>query len=189
VSLGLAQKVFANLIQKGIIGVRGERTAKVFFFKKPKKLLADWEQHYNVIKRAKLRTYRTTLSGYDEITKIIATSPLRKNIALALHSAAKLRGFSHTNLNSVELYVLDKTKRYEIELLLKLEPQENGYSVLLIEPYYKQILKPSEKTKNLATSPDILTYLDLAHYPLRGREQADYLLQTSPILRKLKNDS
>ena len=42
--------------------------------------------------------------------------------------------------NTLELYVLDPTARSKLEDILQLEPQERGYEVLLIEPYYKSLL-------------------------------------------------
>jgi len=187
VSLGQAQKVFATLIHRGILGAQGERTAKKFIFKKPAALLKEWEEKYSLVNKVKLRTYRTPLFSAKEILKRVAGSNLKKYIVLGLHSAARAKGFSNTNLESVEIYLLDPKKRLELEKLLELEPQERGYGVLIAEPYYKNWLKRIDHDGGLAVSPDLLTYLDLANYPLRGREQADYLLQKSPELKRIRN--
>lgn len=187
VSLGQVQKVFATLIHRGIIGVQGERTAKKFIFQKPAALLKEWEGKYSLVNKVRLHTYRSPLVSAKEIIKCIAGSSLKKHIVLSLHSAARAKGFSNTNLESVEIYLLDPKKRPELEKLLDLEPQERGYGVLIAEPYYKNWLKRIDHNDGLAASPDLLTYLDLANYPLRGREQADYLLLKSPELKRIRN--
>lgn len=110
----------------------------------------------------------------------------QENAMLALHSATREKRMSHSNLDSLEIYLLDPKKRTAFEKLLELEPQERGYNVLLIEPYYKSWIKRARR-EGFRGTPDLLTYLDLASYPLRGREQADYLLQKSPELKALKN--
>jgi hypothetical protein len=187
VSLGQVQKVFANLVRRGILLTKGERTAKRFILKKPQKLLADWEAHYSAIKKVRMRPYRTSLAGRQAVLKILEQSSLKKFLVLGLHSAAKASGLNNTNLETVEFYLLDPKKRPELERLLELEPQERGYDVLIMEPYYKKLLAQAQVQKGLANSPEIITYLDLAHYPLRGREQADHLKQNSPALKKIKD--
>ena len=46
-----------------------------------------------------------------------------------------------TNLEGLELYILDPSIRAKLESALQLEPQERGYEILLIEPYYKMLIK------------------------------------------------
>jgi hypothetical protein len=59
--------------------------------------------------------------------------------------------------------------------------KEKGYEVLLIEPYYKMLLKQNRKDdKEIGISPLLLTFLDLYHFPLRGQEQAEFIAQRNP---------
>ncbi len=51
-----------------------------------------------------------------------------------LLSSAEAHGCKNTNLNSLELYMLDPSVRSKLEDVLQLEPQERGYEVLLIKP-------------------------------------------------------
>ncbi len=96
-------------------------------------------------------------------------------MALALHSSAEALGLKNTNLNTLELYMLDPSIRSKLEETLQLEPQERGYEVLLIEPYYKGLLNQGmEVHKNIKICPLLLTFLDLYHFPLRGQEQAEF---------------
>lgn len=176
VSLGLVQRVFEILVLKGILQTEGVRTSKRFFLKNPKLLLESWLERYSVVKKCKMRTYRSGFQDKAELLEILKKSNLSKKIALALHSAAEMLGCKNTNLNTLELYMLDPLVRPQLEKKLLLESQERGYEVLLVEPYYKSLLKNSyDSNLEINSSPTILTFLDLYHFPLRGQEQAEFM--------------
>lgn len=176
VSIGLVQKIFETLVLKGFLQTEGVRTAKRFFLKKPTLLLKSWLEQYNIMKKCKMWTYRSGFQGKAEILEALKKSKLSQKVALALHSAAEAYGCKNTNLNTLELYMLDSTIRPKLENILQLEPQERGYEVLLIEPYYKSLLNLSSG-KDLKVSSALLTFLDLYHFPLRGQEQAEFMVQ------------
>jgi hypothetical protein len=142
VSLGLIQKVCSTLVFNGLLQTEGVRTAKKFFFKKPDLLLKSWIEQYSIVKKCKMWTYR---SGFQnaELLEALKKANLNQKVALALHSAAEAYGCKNTNLNTLELYLLDPSIRAKLENVLQLEPQERGYEVLLIEPYYKSLLNLS----------------------------------------------
>jgi hypothetical protein len=186
VSLGLVQRVFNILVLKGLLQVEGVRTAKRFFFNKPKELLESWLEHYSVVKKCKIRTYRSALSGKSEWIKALKKSGLGSDVVLALHSAAEALGLKNTNLEGLELYVLDPSIRAKLENALQLEPQERGYEVLLIEPYYKMLLKQNRKDdKEIGICPLVLAFLDLYHFPLRGQEQAEFMAERVLDLKRI----
>jgi hypothetical protein len=107
-------------------------------------------------------------------------------VVLALHSASEALGLKNTNLEVLELYILDPSIRPKLESALQLEPQERGYEVLLIEPYYKMLLKQNKKdNKEIAICPLLLAFLDLYHFPLRGQEQAEFIAQRAPGLKRI----
>lgn len=186
VSLGLVQRVLNILVLKGLLQVEGIRTSKRFSFNKPKELLENWLENYSIVKKCKIRTYRSALSGKSEWFKALKKSGFDQNVILALHSAAEALGLKNTNLEGLELYVLDPTIRAKLENALQLEPQERGYEVLLIEPYYKMLLKQNrEEGKEVGICPILLTFLDLYHFPLRGQEQAEFIAQRAPELKRI----
>lgn len=186
VSLGSVQRVFGTLVLKGILQAEGIRTAKKFFLKDPKSLLEGWLEHYSIVKKCKMRTYRSGFQDKSELLEAIKKSKLSNKVALALHSAAEAHGYKHTNLNTLELYMLDPMIRPQLEKKLLLEPQERGYEVLLIAPYYKSLLKnTSESNLDIQVSPSILTFLDLYHFPLRGQEQAEFMAERLPELKRI----
>ncbi len=186
VSVGLVQRVFEILVLKGLLQTKGMRTAKRFFFKKSKVLLESWLEHYNILKKCKIRTYRSGFQGKEELLKTLKKSKLSQKIVLALHSAAEVYGCKNTNLNTLELYMLDLSVISELEELIQLEPQERGYEVLLIEPYYKSFLSCNTGlSENIKVCSIILTFLDLYHFPLRGQEQAKFMAEHIPELKRI----
>lgn len=190
VSLGLVQRVFEILVLKGILQTEGVRTAKKFFLKDPKRLLEGWLEHYSIVKKCKMRTYRSGFQDKSELLEAIKKSNLSNKVILALHSAAEAHGYKNTNLNTLELYVLDPSIRSQLEKKLLLEPQEKGYEVLLIEPYYKSLLRAAHNSsQDIFASPPILTFLDLYHFPLRGQEQAEFMAERLPELKRVYKSS
>lgn len=186
VSLGLVQRVFEILVLGGILQTKGVRTAKKFSLKNPKVLLENWLEQYSIVKKCKMRTYRSGYQDNVELLKALKKSNLRKKVALALHSAAEAHGCKNTNLNTLELYLLDPLERPQLEKKLLLEPQEKGYEVLLIEPYYKSLLRAAyNSSQDIIASPPILTFLDLYHFPLRGQEQAEFMAERLPDLKHI----
>lgn len=184
VSLGLVQRIFNILVSKGILQVEGIRTAKKFSFNKSKELLESWLESYSIVKKCKIRTYTSALSGKSEWFNALKKSGLEQDVTLALHSAAEAHGYKNTNLEGLELYVLDPSIRSKLEDALQLEPQERGYEVLLIEPYYKMLLKQNTG-KEINACPLLLSFLDLYHFPLRGQEQAEFIAQRAPEIKHI----
>jgi len=186
VSIGLVQRVFNILALQGLLQVEGIRTAKRFSFKKSKELLESWLENYNIVKKCKTRTYASALSGKSQWIKALKQSGLDQKVILALHSAAEAHGYKNTNLEGLELYVLDPSIQKKLESALQLEPQERGYEILLIEPYYKGLIQQTMKNnKDIAACPILLTFLDLYHFPLRGQEQAEFIAQRAPKMRSI----
>ena len=63
VSLGLVQRVFEQLVKEGMLVTIGVRTAKRFKMRRPKMLLTDWAEHYNITNKCKIWNYQTALNG------------------------------------------------------------------------------------------------------------------------------
>ena len=185
ISLGLVQKVFEILTFNGLLQTKGLRTSKRFFLKKPKLLLESWLEQYSIIKKCKMWTYQSGLQENADMLQKLKKSKLSQQVALALHSAAEAYRCKNTNLSTLELYLLNPDIRTKLEDLLQLVPQEKGYDVLLIEPYYKSLLSLDEKKKNIRVSPALLTFLDLYHFPLRGPEQAEFMAERLPEIKQI----
>ena len=184
-SVGLVQKVFGVLVMHGHLQAVGLRTAKKFTLKKPEPILMNWLEEYSIAKKCKMRPYRTGFQDREQMLRVLKTSKLKDKVVLALHSAAEALSCKNTNLETLELYLLESGSRKAIETLLQLEPQERGYEVLLVEPYYKNLLQSALRVKQLKVTPVLLTFLDLYHFPLRGREQAEYMAERTDVLKRI----
>jgi len=186
ISIGLVHKIVSQLVEEGYVRSEGVRTAKKYKLIKPKELLKKWISSYNITERCRFYTYNIGIDS-KEVIKKIKGSKYKNSLALALHSAC-LEFNKFTNLDTNEFYLLKEDSRKEIEQFLRLEPVDRGYQVLLIEPYYSRILEDqasiTPKSKVLV-SPPLLTFLDLYHFPLRGIEQAEFLLKKHIELKKL----
>lgn len=190
VSLGLCQRIVEALVRKGVLVAEGVRTAKKYELKNPSALISDWIFHYDILKKCKAWTYTTAFSTRQEVLIAIERSKIKDEVCLALHSAADALASKYTNLDTVELYVFEPSNIPKIERVLGLQPKERGYEVLLVKPYYKAILeferaRSSGSSNHVSHAPELLTFLDLYHYPLRGQEQAEHLATKITFLRGL----
>jgi hypothetical protein len=188
---GSVHRVFEVLILKGLLQSIGLRTNKRFLINNPVKLLNDWVEHYNLVKKCKMWTYSTGFQNRAQVVEALIQSKLYPRTVLALHSAADALGCKNTNLQQLELYFMQSNMRPHLEKALKLHPKERGYEVLLIGPYYKSMLNRSltdqQRTskKQLVHAPALLTFLDLSHFPLRGIEQAEFMAERLVELKKI----
>ncbi|WP_194847252.1 type IV toxin-antitoxin system AbiEi family antitoxin [Candidatus Neptunochlamydia vexilliferae] len=178
VRIGLVQRVLKVLVLHGIVVAEGIRTSKKFAFIKSNLLLENWVREYSILKKCKLWTYRFPFQSKEEMISMLKKKKLDRKVAWALHSAAEGHRCKNTNLQTTELYLLEPSVREKVEKALQLKPQETGYEVLLIEPYYKSLLQLGKETyKEIKMSSVLLTFLDLYHFPLRGQEQAEFLAE------------
>lgn len=186
VSIGLVQKVFKQLVFYGYLKTEGLTTSKRFILSRPKALLVNWTEAYNITKKCKMWGYSSAYRGRKELFDALKKSGLTQQVVAALHSSSDLHKCSNSNLETVELYVPNMLNKPVIEKALQLEPQNRGYDVLLIEPYYKHMVRSCLQPENqLYPTRPILTYLDLFNFPLRGIEQADYLAENLTELKKI----
>jgi hypothetical protein len=172
---------------KGFLKVEGLRTSKTFTLKNPKKLLQNWLENYSIVEKCRMWTYSTGFQDREQLLKALKQSISPIPTVLALHSSAEKLKLKNTNLQTLELYLLDPESRISIENILQLEPQERGYEVLLIEPYYKSLLNLSieNSKKPFSHTSPLLTFLDLYHFPLRGQEQAEFMAERNEFLKQI----
>ncbi len=194
VGVGSVHRVFESLVLKGYLQTIGIRTNKKFSVKNLSTLLSEWIKAYSLIKKCKMFAYSTGFQNKEQLIDTLLHSGLEEKVVLALHSSADAHGCKNTNLQQLELYMTQANIRPKLEEILKLSPKERGYDVLLIEPYYKTILKldiarQKEHSKQpIFYAPALLTFLDLYHFPLRGIEQAESMarriLELNQIYKK-----
>lgn len=179
-------RVVRTLEYDGIIRTKGIGTKKRFHLADPKALLIKWLRHYHIQRKSKLHRY--SFSNLNEF-KLSRKELLSSSVVPALHTAA--RSVFHvgvTNLSITEGYLVNVKTLSQIERKFALVEQERGYEILLIEPYYLSVIERYCKTPFDRTWKSVfavLTFLDLYHFPLRGREQAEALYRKVPTLKTL----
>ncbi|MFZ4405625.1 MAG: hypothetical protein ACOYOK_16150, partial [Pseudobdellovibrionaceae bacterium] len=177
-SLGLAYKAIKQLEYIGIITSKGLRTNKKFYLKQPNNLLLDWIKKYNLIKKTKTKGF--AFSGKK-------LNPEKLNLVPALHtSCLEYFNLKNTNLRLQEFYLLDWNNLAKISNKLNLVELDRGYDLLLIKPYYSSLIEKcmdQDKKKIWMKSYELLTFLDLLHFPVRGIEQAEALFRKSDHIK------
>jgi hypothetical protein len=179
VGIGSVHRVFQMLVFEGFLRTSGIRTNKKFSLHLPHKLFKKWLEHYDVVKKCKMSNYSTSFVDRKACIDALVHSGMQEHVVFALHSAAEALGCKNTNLQQLELYMVNSRVKKKLEKILRLQPKERGYDVLLIEPFYKSMLQrdvEQKPRKQLCCTSPLLTCLDLYHFPLRGREQAEFMI-------------
>lgn len=178
-STGLVHKIIKQLEYEGIVISKGLRTSKKFFLKSPDKILLSWIGEYNLTRKTKTKGY----AAFD-----ITTTKNKLNLLPALHTASiEFFNLKTTNLKTKEYYILNWKNLPKMTEPLGLTELDRGYEVLLIKPYYTSLIEKIYKDadKNWMQAYEILTVLDLLHFPLRGIEQAETLFRKSEVLKNI----
>ena len=174
-----AAQVLAELRKKGYVGGIASGRQAYSRLTDREGLIKEW-----------LRVYTFELNeshlyySEDDILKKMKTFLQNKKwddkYALTLHTGANLIS-SYVNTPVTYCY-LDSDRFTEISLeirqALDLKELKNGGNVCFIRPYYKNsVFLHKQEIKGLSVVSNLQLYLDLYHFPQRGREHADYLLK------------
>lgn len=175
VSVGLAHRIVRQLEADGLVESRGQRTGKRFYLKAADRLLEKWMQSYEILR--KVRTKRFAFRGEVKTDHF--------TLVPALHTAAsQFYGATRPNPEVFEYYVLDWKKLDEVIVRLDLLEVDRGYEILLVKPYYLSFLQAlRENRKEWKEALAVLTFLDLVHFPPRGKEHAAVLQSKFDVLR------
>jgi hypothetical protein len=181
VSVGLAHKVVKQLEFKGIISSEGLRTNKRFSLAKSDELLINWINHYQISNKTQMRGFQAASLSESFIGKY--------GLVPAVHTAAtKIYHVRVTNLSTQEFYVIDWDKLGKVGEEFELTEMNRGYQILLIKPYYKTLIATMKRgavNEDVLNAFEILTFLDLYHFPVRGIEQAEALYRNSSLLKSI----
>jgi hypothetical protein len=150
---------------------------------RPLDLLNDWADSYRFARRNDLRPYFCDAPNPQQVIARIASLPTDAvgTYALTLHAGASLVA-PFSEFHEIHIYIDPSSLREETEELwqgaLDLQPAEAGGNVYLAWPYYKEgAFYDSREIDHVRVVSDVQLYIDLYNYPIRGREQAEYLLR------------
>ncbi len=150
---------------------------------RPLDLLDDWAASYDFRRRNELRSFFCEAVSPDQVIArlaLVSTDAVGR-YALTLHAGASLVA-PFAKYHETHIYVDPSLLQEETERAWKealdLQPVETGGNVYLTWPYYKEgAFYGSRKIDGVWVASDVQLYVDLYNYPVRGREQAEYLKQ------------
>jgi hypothetical protein len=172
-------EVLAGLVAAGY-GVRKKRAT---YLSRPQELLQDWADWFDFSRRNDTHSYfcdaPTSQALIDRIGSVELTEG--DQYALTLHAGASLVA-PFATFHEVYVYVSPFADPSETEQwwmdTLDLEKVDTGGNLYLVWPYYKHgAFYRVREINGLSVVSDIQLYIDLYNYPIRGREQAEYLMR------------
>ena len=174
-----AAQVLAELRKKGFVGGVASGSLAYSQLIDREGLIKEWLRVYNFELNESHLYY-----SEDDILKKMKTYLQNKKwddkYALTLHTGANL--ISNYVNTPVTYCYLDsdhfKEMSLEVRQALNLKELKTGGNVCFIKPYYKNsVFLHKQEIKGLSLVSNLQLYLDLYHFPQRGREHADYLLK------------
>jgi transcriptional regulator with AbiEi antitoxin domain of type IV toxin-antitoxin system len=179
VAAGTASQVVRALAEMGALRFeRSGRTARVSM-DDPMPLLARWVAAYSWERNERVAFH----APLGEPTRFIRRLPKLlgdSRWALTMHAGAA-RVAPHATWDRVHVYVAAESASALLDTGRGLgwEPALDG-RVVLMKPYYKAaVWHGLQRLDELPVVGTLQLALDLWHYPLRGREQAEHLLRSS----------
>ena len=172
ISPGFVSKMVRELESRAYVMRRDNK----FSLRDPKSLLDDWISAYNY-KKNRERKFFCLAKGPEEVLNKIRKVRLSKNAqyGLGIQAGANLV-VPYAVYNEVHIYIKDHRVIDRLIKQMRLDEVEQGANLIVLDPYYKNsVFYGCREVEGLWVVSDIQLYLDLYHYPLRGREQAEHL--------------
>lgn len=168
-SLGLAHRVAQRLLAETFL----EKEGGLLVLRDPSGLLDAWREAYRYSVN-EIRTYHAPDRTPDQLIRRIAEAGSQMNgrYALTLHAGASLVA-PFVRFNAVHIYTEESAEAWVG--VLDLREVEFGGNFSLLVPYDPGVFYKAHEVDGAVVVGDVQLYLDLYHYPARGREQADFL--------------
>ena len=169
ISLRTAHLVINALEEKAFV----DKRRGAIRLEQPGALLDLWGENYRVDEHRR-RTYYSFVRNPRELAATLASEAdaQKARLALTLHSGAALVA-PFVRSADVHAYF-----RGDVEHLVKavdLRPVESGGNVHLLVPNDEGVFYRTQTVDHVPVVCHTQLYLDLLHYPARGREQAEEL--------------
>jgi len=176
-----AATVLSELRAKGFVaGVRSGRLAHSILQNK-EELLEEWLKVYKFELNEAHLYYSTREDILPRLKEYFAGKKEPNKYALTLHTGANLiTGYVNTQTIYCYLPVENfKSASLDLRQALNLKELKTGGNFYLINPYYRSAtFFNTQIIKGYNVVADLQLYLDLYHFPQRGRDHAEYLLKT-----------
>jgi hypothetical protein len=177
-SPGTTSQIVRTLASMGVVEFhRRGRSAKVWI-ENPKPLIARWAGAYSW-ERNQAVSFAASMGDPLRFVRRAERAFRSRRWALTLQAGASLVA-PHASWERAHVYVDVESVR-EIFDIADAEgwPAAQDGGLVLMKPYYRHSVWDGLRlVEDLPVVSDIQLVLDLWHYPLRGREQAEHLLET-----------
>lgn len=176
VSLGLVSYVSSALERRRLIKVQAAGRAKGLRLTDPVAVVEQWTRAYDW-KTNTAVAFHAPVGSPQRFLRRLPEVLEDHRWALTLQAGASLVA-PHAAWDLVHLYVDAKSDDGLLEIGQQQgwEPGEGG-KVVLMAPFYKtSVWHGSRRIRDLPVVSDLQLILDLWHYPIRGREQAEHLM-------------
>ena len=154
-------------------------------------ILEDWVRSYS-LKKNQLSGYFCMAQRVDDVLHRLRDLKLPSYVryALSVQAGASLVA-PYSNFKEVHVYAKEAKDVELLEKRMNLKPVAQGGNLVIMRPYYRNsVFYNSRIVDGLRIVSDVQLYLDLHGYPLRGLEQAEYLLEKRirPVLEEVNED-
>ena len=174
-----AAQVLSELREKGFVG--GVASGRLAYSQLTDRegLIKEWGKAYR-FELNESHLYYSEENILKKMNTFLQNKKWDNKHALTLHTGANLIS---NYVNTPVIYCYLDSERFdemslEIRQGLHLKELKTGGNVCLIRPYYKtSVFFHKQDIKGLFVVSNLQLYLDLYHFPQRGREHADYLLK------------
>jgi hypothetical protein len=177
VSLGTTSYVVSALAERELVEVVPAGREKRVRLADPRSLVLQWTAEYTWRRNIAV-AFDAPMGSPSRFLRRLPDQLQGVRWALALQAGASLV-MPHARWDTVHVYVKDSTPEQlrRIGSRAGWTPSESGKVVLLAPYYTDSVWNEVREIEGLAAVSDLQLILDLWHYPVRGREQAEMLLE------------
>ncbi len=183
-SVGWASEVLGEIENRGYLDRRRRQGCRL---RKMQYLLKDWSDEYAFPGRNRMKNYFIKSESLDETLGLLRRLkiPGEVDYALTLHGGARLVA-PYVQFNECHLFVgarhdFERQADFFVRELNLMERDEGG-NLHILKPYYRDsALYGARIVEGLRVVSDLQLYLDLYRFPVRGKEQAEKVLEKSGL--------
>lgn len=186
-SVGWTSEVLREIEKRGYLDRKPRKGCRL---KRMESLLGDWTDEYAFPGKNKLKNYFVKAESLPEILGVLRDLEIPEEVdyALTLHSGAHLVS-PFVQFNEGHLYV-SAERDFEGQAAffadnLNLMELEAGGNIHILKPHHRRgAMYGARSIEGLRVVSDLQLYLDLYHFPGRGREHAERVLEQSGLKRE-----
>lgn len=176
ISLGLTSYVISALARRHLVEVQTSGRRKLIQLADRTAVIEQWTREYDWRKNTAI-AFHASVGSPNRFLRRLPEMLHDRRWALTLQAGASLVA-PHASWDLIHLYagVRDTDQLLEIGQRQGWEPGDGG-KVVLMAPFYKAaVWHGSQRIGGLPVVSTLQLILDLWHYPVRGREQAEHLM-------------